>query len=97
MAPAGRWGGQAWESAQLIMTHLPKLEIPTYTYVNPNAVSAGAIIALGTDVIYMAPTSAIGAAAVVTATGGDLGGSFLMNLSTEKDGKKGGKKVAARG
>ncbi len=65
-------GGLAWQSGQLIMNFLPKMTLPTFTYVNPNAVSAGAIIALGTDAVYMAPTSAIGAAAVVAATGQEL-------------------------
>ena len=65
-------GGYSWESGQLIMSYLPKMTIPTYTFVNPYAVSAGAIIALGTDTIYMAPTSAIGAALTVMGSGADL-------------------------
>lgn len=44
----------------------------TITYVNSNAASAGALIALSTKTIYMAPVSAIGAAAPVQATGEDL-------------------------
>jgi len=44
----------------------------TVTYINPNAASAGAMIALSTKTIYMAPVSAIGAAAPVQATGEDL-------------------------
>ncbi|MFV1993935.1 MAG: nodulation protein NfeD [Verrucomicrobiales bacterium] len=65
-------GGLAWEAGQLMMDDLTKMTIPTYTFVNSRAISAGAIVALGTDAIYMAPSSAIGAAAVVTGSGGDL-------------------------
>ncbi len=34
--------------------------MPTYTLVNPNAISAGAIIAMGTEHMYMTPGSKIG-------------------------------------
>jgi membrane-bound serine protease (ClpP class) len=47
-------------------------KIPTYTFINTNAGSAGAIIADATQHIYMAPVSAIGAAAPVLPTGEDL-------------------------
>jgi membrane-bound serine protease (ClpP class) len=43
-----------------ILKLLKQVSIPTYTYVNPSAISAGAIIALGTRHIYMAPGSRIG-------------------------------------
>jgi membrane-bound serine protease (ClpP class) len=46
--------------------------IPTYTFINSNAGSAGSLIALATQHIYMSPVSAIGAAAPVLATGEDL-------------------------
>lgn len=46
--------------------------IPVYTYVNANAGSAGALIALGTKKIYMAPVSAIGAAAPVAGSGQEI-------------------------
>ncbi len=75
-------GGYSWESGQMIMNYLPKMTIPTYTYVNPYAVSAGAIIALGTDTIYMAPTSAIGAALTVTGTGADLEETMAMKAKS---------------
>ncbi len=51
---------------------LHAVTVPTITYVNPNAGSAGALISLGTGKIYMAPVSAIGASAVVMAGGQDL-------------------------
>lgn len=54
------------------MEALLRVNIPTYTYVNTNAGSAGALIALATDQIYMAPVSAIGAAAPVSSSGEDI-------------------------
>lgn len=75
-------GGQAWESGKLIMNYLPKMTVPTYTYVNSNAASAGAIIAIGTKTIYMANPSAMGAALAVPATGGDLGETMEKKLDS---------------
>ena len=47
------------------MDALLKTRLPTYTYVDSKALSAGALIALATSKIYMAPTGVIGAAAPV--------------------------------
>lgn len=63
-------GGHLGASIEMLKA-LMQTPLPTYTYINPNAGSAGAIIALATDYIYMAPVSAVGAAAPV-AGGGDL-------------------------
>ena len=65
------YGGRL-DSAEEITNALNRATIPTYTYVNSNAGSAGALIALATKHIYMAPVSAIGAAAPVLPTGQDL-------------------------
>lgn len=54
------------------MDALLKTRVPTYTYINPRAISAGALIALSTKNIYMAPNAVIGAAAPVLSTGDDL-------------------------
>lgn len=43
-----------------ILKLLKRTTLPTYTYVNPNAISAGAIIAFGTRHIAMAPGGRIG-------------------------------------
>ncbi|MEI7958515.1 MAG: NfeD family protein [Verrucomicrobiota bacterium] len=51
---------------------LSQVKMRTLTYINPNAGSAGALIAISTKEIYMAPISAIGAAAPVMAGGQDL-------------------------
>src|SRR6187399_606421 len=66
------YGGRL-DSAEEITSILNHTTIPTYTFVNSNAGSAGALIALATQHIYMAPVSAIGAAAPVLASGQDLG------------------------
>lgn len=63
--------GGSLSAAEDIVQALLRTPIPTYTFINPNAGSAGAIISLATDYIYMAPVSAVGAAAPV-AGGGDL-------------------------
>jgi len=65
------YGGRL-DSAEEITHILNRLQIPTYTFINSNAGSAGALIALSTRYIYMAPVSAIGAAAPVMSTGEDL-------------------------
>jgi membrane-bound serine protease (ClpP class) len=46
--------------------------VPTITYIDTNAGSAGALVSLSTHRIYMAPVSAIGAAAPVDSSGADL-------------------------
>ena len=66
------YGGQL-DSAEEITNLLNRANIPTYTFINTNAGSAGALIALATQHIYMAPVSAIGAAAPIKSTGEDLG------------------------
>lgn len=58
------YGGQL-ESAEEITSILNHATIPTYTFINSNAGSAGSLIALATRHIYMAPVSAIGAAAPI--------------------------------
>src|SRR5438876_5930023 len=65
------YGGRL-DSAEEITSALNHATIPTYTFINSNAGSAGAIVALATQHIYMAPVSAIGAAAPILPTGEDL-------------------------
>ncbi len=65
------YGGRL-DTAADIVSALNQTKIPTYTFINPNAGSAGAIIAIATQHIFMAPVSAIGAAAPILSTGEDL-------------------------
>jgi membrane-bound ClpP family serine protease len=65
------YGGRL-DTATDIVNALNQTKIPTYTFINTNAGSAGALIAIATQHIYMAPVSAIGAAAPILPTGEDL-------------------------
>jgi membrane-bound serine protease (ClpP class) len=57
-----------------IMELLADLDATTYTFVNPDAISAGAIIALSTDHIYMAPSGRIGDAMPIMMSPLPMGG-----------------------
>lgn len=65
------YGGRLDTAAEIIgvLTHAT---VPTYTFINSNAGSAGSLIALATQHIYMSPVSAIGAAAPILSTGDEL-------------------------
>jgi membrane-bound serine protease (ClpP class) len=65
------YGGRL-DTAADIVNALNQTKIPTYTFINTNAGSAGALIAIATQHIYMSPVSAIGAAAPILPTGEDL-------------------------
>lgn len=65
-------GGLAWETSELMMKVLQPMKIPTYAYVNPKAMSAGALIAAACETIYMSPVSSIGAAGLVSGTGQEI-------------------------
>jgi membrane-bound serine protease (ClpP class) len=65
------YGGRL-DTATDIVNALNQTKIPTYTFINTNAGSAGSLIAIATQRIYMAPVSAIGAAAPILPTGEDL-------------------------
>src|SRR5437764_1874136 len=65
------YGGRL-DSAAEITNVLNRATIPSYTFINSNAGSAGSLIALAIQHIYMAAVSAIGAAAPVLPTGEDL-------------------------
>lgn len=69
-------GGFAWYTEGLVLNSLQNVTYPTYTFVNSRAESAGAIVAMGTDHIYMRPAATIGSALVVSGTGQDLSESM---------------------
>ena len=62
------YGGLVTDADE-IRTRLLEYEIPIWTFINKDAASAGALIAIATDSIYMAPGASIGAATVVNQTG----------------------------
>jgi membrane-bound serine protease (ClpP class) len=55
-----------------MMELLDRFEGDTITYINDEAISAGAFISLATDKIYFAPKGLMGAAAVVAGTGQEI-------------------------
>lgn len=65
-------GGLAWDTISLMMKDLQGLKARSFAFVNTRAISAGAMIAMATDAIYMAPASAIGASTPVSGDGTPL-------------------------
>ncbi|WP_109833316.1 NfeD family protein [Reichenbachiella versicolor] len=61
--------GGALDAADDIRTRILEFDIPVYVYINKDAASAGALISIACDSIYMSSASSIGAATVVTQDG----------------------------
>lgn len=61
--------GGALDAADSIRTGLLRMPVPTVAFVDQNAASAGALIALACDSVFMAPGSSMGAATVVNGNG----------------------------
>jgi len=66
--------GGRLDACEEIMHLLADLDFPTYTFVNTDAISAGAIIALSTDHIYMEPSGRIGDAMPIMMSPIPMGG-----------------------
>ncbi|MCO5232071.1 MAG: ATP-dependent Clp protease proteolytic subunit [Chitinophagales bacterium] len=64
------YGGRL-DVADSIRTRILNSKIPTIAFINNNAASAGALISLACDKIFMAPGSSIGAATVVNGNSGE--------------------------
>jgi len=62
------YGGGVLE-ADSMRTAIINCKIPVYVFINNNAASAGALISIACDKIFMTPSANIGAATVVNATG----------------------------
>jgi membrane-bound serine protease (ClpP class) len=62
--------GGAVTDADEIRTMILESVIPIYVFINKDAASAGALISIASDSIYMAPGASIGAATVVNGTDG---------------------------
>lgn len=63
------YGGVVTDADE-IRTQILESEIPIYVFINKDAASAGALISIACDSIYMAPGSSIGAATVVNGADG---------------------------
>lgn len=64
--------GGALDAADQIRTQILNFPKPIYVFINKNAASAGALISLACDSIYMSPGANIGAATVVNEKGEPL-------------------------
>ncbi|MFZ5940300.1 MAG: NfeD family protein [Bacteroidota bacterium] len=62
------YGGEV-SAADSIRTRILNSPVPVYVFINDNAASAGALISIACDSIYMKPSAKIGAATVVNQTG----------------------------
>jgi membrane-bound serine protease (ClpP class) len=62
--------GGAVTDADEIRTRVMESKIPIYVFINKDAASAGALISIACDSIYMAPGASIGAATVVNGADG---------------------------
>jgi membrane-bound serine protease (ClpP class) len=76
-------GGRVDVTEEIIQI-ISKFEGTTVTYVNDRAFSAGAFIAVGTQKIFMAPQSVIGAAAPIMLTPGGGGAAELPDTMEAK-------------
>ncbi len=85
--------GGLLNSADSIRTALLKCPIPTMVYIDNNAASAGALISIACDSIYMHSGSTIGAATVVNQTGKQVPDKYqsymrgMMRATAEAHGK----------
>jgi membrane-bound serine protease (ClpP class) len=71
------------DAAEQIVDALRGTEIPVYAFVNPRAFSAGAMIALAADRIYMTPAGVIGAATPVDGAGNVAGEKLISAMRAE--------------
>jgi membrane-bound serine protease (ClpP class) len=65
-----------------MMDMLDYFEGETATYINPDAISAGAFIASACDKIYFSPKGKMGAAAVIQGTGEDVPDTARMKIKS---------------
>lgn len=72
--------GGALDSTFEIMEAIGKFPGPTLTYVNTEAISAGAFISATTDEIWFAPAGIIGAAAPVSGTGQEVEATMKLKI-----------------
>lgn len=81
------------DMADSIRTKILNSNIPVYVFIDDNAASAGALISIAADSIYMKPGAKIGAATVVSQTGEQVPDKFqsymraTMRATAEAQGK----------
>ena len=78
-------GGYAWHTTDLMMSDLGSLKTPSYAFINSKAMSAGALISVATDAIYMKPVAAIGAAGIVSGDGSEIDDVMRAKIESAYD------------
>ena len=73
--------------AKDIVENLLDFETPVYVFINKDAASAGALISIACDSIYMAPGASIGAATVVVADGEAAPDKYQSYMRSTKIGR----------
>lgn len=74
--------GGALDAADSIRTAIMRQVVPTVAFVDVNAASAGALIALACDSVYMAPGASMGSATVVNGAGEPMPEKYQSYMST---------------
>ena len=74
--------GGSLDAADSIRTALLRLPIPTVAYIDHNAASAGALIALACDSVFMTSGSSMGAATVVDGQGQPMPDKYQAYMSS---------------
>lgn len=74
--------GGALDAADSMRTALMRCTIPTVAFVDLNAASAGALIALACDSVYMAPGASMGSATVVNGQGEPMPAKYQSYMAT---------------
>ncbi|MEJ2594853.1 MAG: hypothetical protein P8100_06935 [bacterium] len=86
------YGGML-DAADSIRTKILDTEIPVYVFIDKNAASAGALISIACDSIYMASGASIGAATVVNQSGEQMPDKYqsymrsMMRATAEAKGR----------
>jgi membrane-bound serine protease (ClpP class) len=75
-------GGRV-DAAESMADAIRSTSIPVYAFVNPRAYSAGALIALATDGIYMTPGAVLGAATPVDGQGTKMAEKYVSAMRAE--------------
>jgi membrane-bound serine protease (ClpP class) len=75
-------GGRV-DAAESMADAIRATTVPVYAFVNPRAYSAGALIALATDGIYMTPGAVLGAATPVDGQGTKLPEKYVSAMRAE--------------
>lgn len=85
--------GGGLSDAKEIVDRLMSVKVPLWVFINSDAASAGALISIACDSIYMAPGATIGAATVVDGSGGAAPDKYqsymrsIMRSTAEENGR----------